>query len=99
MDLSSLHDGLHASIRAIESKLNHRAAIANKRRLIEASLLCISQLDLVDKVINGNDAQEEEEEGEASGGENGQFKANALALNPILRRKKHGGRHRRDLLR
>jgi len=91
MDLASLHDGLHASIRAIESKLNHRAAISNKRRLLEASLLCMSQLDLVEKVVEGGVVDVQDEEMARGDNESG--------LGPVLSRKKNGRRHRRDLLR
>jgi len=52
MSLSALFDGMVASKQAIQEKFRHKAEIGNRRRLLEASLLCLSQLELAEEILN-----------------------------------------------
>ena len=54
LDLAALHDGMVASKQAIIDKFGHKQEIANRRKLLEASLMCMDQLDLAEDVIAMN---------------------------------------------
>lgn len=54
MSLSALFDGMVASKQAIQEKFRHKAEIGNRRRLLESSLLCLSQVELAEEVLNTN---------------------------------------------
>ena len=61
MDLTVLHDTMVSNLHAISAKIQQRREIANRRRLVQSSLACMTKLTSVEEVLNIKDSSSSNE--------------------------------------
>lgn len=54
IDLTNVHEGMIATIQAIQDKLQRKTDVTNRRIMLELVIECSDKLDIADEIINGN---------------------------------------------
>lgn len=54
LDLSTLHDGMLASMETIQDKLKRKTEVSNKRFILESTLECFEKLQLAEEIVENS---------------------------------------------